>query len=265
MQFAFSQACHPLVSIRVRQQYIGPSGEEAALSMISVVLPTHNRAHFLPGAIQSVLRQSYQNFELIVVDDASTDETPDVMRTFSDERLRYIRLPTNRGPSGARNAGIREARADLIAFLDDDDEYYPQMLERAWALMNSHPSIGFSWCGVRKVQYRGGVEIAAADGIFVVPVFDDRREAYLRFLRGPRPGSGYGFVVRLKCLQEIGMFDEELRSSVDADLFIRLARRYDYRVIPEILVKVREHRGLRVSRDAIARITALERIMEKHR
>ena len=95
------------------------------MSQVSVVIPTHNRSEFLRSAIASVLSQTYQDFELIVVDDASTDSTAEVVASFNDSRIKFIRHQTNQGGSAARNTGIRASKCDYIAFLDDDDEWSP--------------------------------------------------------------------------------------------------------------------------------------------
>src|SRR5258705_13939604 len=100
------------------------------MSQVSVVIPTHNRSEFLRSAIASVLGQTYQDFELIVVDDASTDSTAEVVVSFNDSRIKFIRHQTNQGGSAARNTGIRASKCDYIAFLDDDDEWSPRKLSK---------------------------------------------------------------------------------------------------------------------------------------
>jgi glycosyltransferase involved in cell wall biosynthesis len=97
--------------------------------LVSVVLPTFNRAHLLKSALASVLSQTYKNLEIIVVDDASTDDTQQVVAVIKDHRLRYIRHVATKGGSAARNTGILAAIGSYIAFLDDDDEWYPEKVE----------------------------------------------------------------------------------------------------------------------------------------
>ena len=110
---------------------------------VSVILPVHNRADVLPRAIESVLGQELREFELVVIDDGSTDGSAEVAGSFGDERIRLIRLDRNRGGNVARNEGIRAARAPLIAFLDSDDRYFPDKL--AWTAAEF-------WCGSRGRQ-----------------------------------------------------------------------------------------------------------------
>ena len=97
---------------------------------ISVILPVHNRADVLPRAIGSVVEQELKDFELIVIDDGSTDNSAQVAESFGDQRIRVTRLDRNRGGNVARNHGIRAASAPLIAFLDSDDRYLPNKLSR---------------------------------------------------------------------------------------------------------------------------------------
>lgn len=107
---------------------------------ISIILPTYNRAHLLPRAIQSVLNQDYQDWDLLIWDDGSTDETRQVVATYTDERIKYY-LETNHGAAYARNRAAEKASGDLLAFLDSDDEWIPEKLARQVAALNSHPEI----------------------------------------------------------------------------------------------------------------------------
>lgn len=98
------------------------------MNLVSVIIPTYNRAHTLPRSIESVLNQSYSNFELIIVDDGSTDETADVIKQYNDSRIRYFHTE-NRGACAARNFGIKKARGEYISFQDSDDFWYPEKLQ----------------------------------------------------------------------------------------------------------------------------------------
>lgn len=110
---------------------------------VSVVIPTHNRSSLLRRAIQSVLDQTYQDFEIIVVDDASTDDTEAVVKGFADERIRYVRHSENRGEAASRNTGIRLAKGEYIAGHDDDDVWLPPKLEKqVKAFEKASPKVG---------------------------------------------------------------------------------------------------------------------------
>src|SRR5678815_5471292 len=116
---------------------------------VSVVIPTRNRAEFLRAAIQSVLNQTFQGFEIIVVDDASEDKTPEIVRTFTDTRMTYVRHDTNKGQGVTRNDGISRASGEFIALLDDDDEWLPGKLEKQIRVLDSSRSdVGLVYTGL---------------------------------------------------------------------------------------------------------------------
>ena len=120
---------------------------------VSVVIPTRNRAAFLQAAIQSVLNQTFQDFEIIVVDDASADQTAQVIQSFTDPRINYIRHETNKGQGVTRNDGINQASGEYVALLDDDDEWLPEKLEKQVRLLDSSPSkVGLVYTGFCKVD-----------------------------------------------------------------------------------------------------------------
>ncbi|HEU4391938.1 MAG TPA: glycosyltransferase family A protein, partial [Blastocatellia bacterium] len=107
---------------------------------VTVVIPAYNAAKYLIESVDSVLAQSFRDFEVIVVDDGSTDETPEILKSYRSE-IRCIRTD-NRGPSSARNLAIRESRGELIAFQDADDVWHPEKLSRQVALLEEHPELG---------------------------------------------------------------------------------------------------------------------------
>jgi glycosyltransferase involved in cell wall biosynthesis len=116
---------------------------------ISVIIPAYNRAGAIRLSAESVLRQTVSDLEVIVVDDASSDGTPEAAEAIGDPRLRVIRLAENRGPSGARNAGMEAARGEWIAFQDSDDEWLPSKLERQFAAMERlGPDTIGAYCGM---------------------------------------------------------------------------------------------------------------------
>lgn len=183
---------------------------------VSVVLPTHNRAPLLARAIRSVLAQTYRQLELIVVDDASTDATPDVVRSFKDPRVRYLRLDRNRRVAAARNAGIREAAGDIVAFLDDDDFWLIQKLERQLpALVGAAPEVGLNLCGHISLDPGRARYIGGADAF-----------AGMDFASGFSWNFGLiatpGWLARKRFLVEAGLFDERLRIWEDWELALRL-------------------------------------------
>ncbi|MCW8139905.1 MAG: glycosyltransferase family 2 protein, partial [Planctomycetota bacterium] len=156
----------------------------------SVVVPTHGRAAVLPRAIGSVLSQSFSDFELIVVDDASPDETPIVVSTFTDARLKYVRRPRNGGAAATRNTGIGAARGRFVCFLDDDDELLPDYLrEMHDILADAAQDVGLAWPGVVWVEDRSEVNSVILREELWRPVYGSREAAYLGFLARRRIGT----------------------------------------------------------------------------
>src|SRR4051794_16973581 len=119
---------------------------------VSVIVRAYNRGYIIREAIASILCQTYTNFELILVDDGSHDDTPQVVSEFQDDRVRYIRHETNRGVSAAGNTGMRAATGEVIAHLDSDDVWRPEMLSRLIRVLDEHREIGAVFCDVEIVR-----------------------------------------------------------------------------------------------------------------
>lgn len=236
-----------------------------ALPTFSVILPTYSRADLLGRAIHSVLAQTYSDFELVIVDDASTDNTGDVVEGFDDDRIVYVRQRVNGGVSAARNTGIRRARGQYISLLDDDDEYLPRFLEETYQQFEVAPaSVGFTWCGVRIVQDTHLGEVFVRDKLWKPPSSVDSEQRRLSFIRAQAIGTGFGLTVRAGCFETVDMFDESLKMAVDAEFFVRLGREYDFRVLEEILVKVHRHADSALTDRTPQRAEAYEQIIRKH-
>jgi glycosyltransferase involved in cell wall biosynthesis len=199
--------------------------------MVSVIIPTYNRAEYVTQAIDSVLAQSYTHYELIVVDDGSTDDTRDILQTRYSGRIRYL-YQRNKGPSAARNSGIRAARYDLLAFLDSDDLWFPQKLEIQVPLMadegivlsytNSIENEGASYEECLKVV--GGQDRFSQIGVYFgeePSIVNCPLDLLLR-----KGGSGIftPFVMcRREAVERVGGFDERMDIAEDIRLWLRLA------------------------------------------
>lgn len=193
---------------------------------VSVIIPTYNRANLVSRAIKSVLNQTYQDFEIIVVDDCSEDNTEEIVKSFNDSRIRYIKHKKNKGGSAARNTGIKRARGKYIAFLDDDDEWLPSKLEKQIMLfekLSKHYGVVYS-----------GYYIAKGDVIKrkVLPKY--RGDVYGYLLKRNFIGSPT-IVVRKECFKRAGLFDEDLPASQDWDMWLRIAKYYKFEYILEPL------------------------------
>ena len=199
---------------------LGAGRQEAGgvlMPRVSVVLPVHNRADVLSRAIESVLAQELSDFELIVVDDGSTDESATLVQSFTDERVRLVRLDRNRGGNAARNEGVTAARSPLIAFLDSDDRYLPNKLAFVVGEFDRRPPLDLLVDSFVKIQPPGARK---AEVVRRNPAIDDRelfrRALFTRQLWKATPAITVRREVALKV-----PFDETLRRLQDFDFLIR--------------------------------------------
>jgi len=185
---------------------------------ISVIIPTYNRAHLISRSIQCVLNQSYQDFEIIVVDDCSIDNTEEVIREFQkkDERIRYIRHEKNKGPAAARNSGIKAAKGEYIAFQDSDDEWLPEKLYKHMMIFKKvEKKIGVVYSGFWKI--RNGKKLYIPSPY----VFQKEGNIHKELLKGNFIGMPAS-VVRKECFTKIGNFDIKIPYLEDWELWIRI-------------------------------------------
>lgn len=222
--------------------------------LVSVVIPTHNRSALLRRAIESVRRQTYSECEIIVVDDASPDDTQEVVADIPDVRIRYVRHTCNKGGSAARNTGIECARGQYIAFLDDDDEWVANKLELQILALGDADAI---LCA------------AALNGKNFVKR-KPKEYVELRDLRkGTVASGGTGaLLARAEVFQRV-KFDETLQRCQDWDVFIRIAQSFSIRYLNAPLVKYNEGDHPRISNALIGlsgpEIEKRARILVKHR
>lgn len=223
---------------------------------VSVIIPTYNRAHLVVRAIRSVLNQSFQDFEIIVVDDGSTDNTEEVINNFNDSRIRYIRHEKNRGVSAARNTGILAARGEYIAFLDSDDEWLPQKLEKqVKAFKTLEEKVGLIYTGICFVD-PSGRPLGERRSTFSGYVFHE-------LLKRNIIGTASSVMLRRKCLISTGLFDEALPFREDYDLWIRIAKNFEIFAIPEVLTRHYIHKQPRLSANLEAKIKGHELFIAK--
>lgn len=194
---------------------------------VSVVIPTHNRPDMVVRAVRSALKQSVKNVEVIVVDDASTDDTRGALNQVTDDRLRYERLDDNVGQGAARNRGLELARGDWVAFLDDDDEWLPRHLE------------GLLWLAERKdgarVLYRPYL-VAAWGRVCRRKIQLPEGDVFTSLVSGWAPSLTSGLVVHRDVCED--GYDEELVGIEDYDFWLRLATRAGFAAHPAPLVIV---------------------------
>ena len=201
---------------------------------VSVILPTFNRATLLPYAVKSVLSQSFQDFELIVIDDGSTDETPEVVKKFNDNRLIYIRRQ-NCGRSIARNRAIGKARGRFIAFLDSDDEYLPGKLEMQVSYMQKNKDFGMTYTSAECIDCDG----KRLDEHYIASVSGNLYKA-IAFFR-PVTITLPTVMVRREVIHNVGLFDEQMDRFEDTDMWRRISKRYSIGAIESDTCRIRTH------------------------
>lgn len=190
---------------------------------ISVVIPLYNKAGHIQRAIGSVLAQTYYDFEVIVIDDGSTDGGGDIVRTVTDSRVRLV-VQENWGQSAARNRGIREASCEMVAFLDADDEWLPCFLEMVMALRESYPDAGIyatAYC----ICERNGIRSLAFDN-HVSAFTGGLLEDYFLSALGPPLFFPSSVMVPKRVMEEVGGFPANLRRGEDLQTWAQIALRY---------------------------------------
>jgi glycosyltransferase involved in cell wall biosynthesis len=207
---------------------------------VSVIIPTYNTARFLVQAIDSVLAQSLRDFEIIVVDDGSTDDTRSILRRYGDA-IRTVHQ-ANLGVSAARNAGIAASRGRLVAFLDADDVWSPVKLDRQFSGLAASP--GYRACYT-------ALEVVDSDLRTVGVNWSIRRGSTLEdlLLSGNVVGTPSSVICDRELLAGGGGFDPALSYSADWDLWVRLSAHTEFLYLHEPLVKYRQHEGA-MSQDA---------------
>ncbi|MBA7689290.1 Undecaprenyl-phosphate 4-deoxy-4-formamido-L-arabinose transferase [subsurface metagenome] len=226
---------------------------------VSVIIPTYNRAHLVSRAIESVLNQTYQDFEIIVVDDGSTDDTEEIVRSFKNERIRYIRHEKNKGAAAARNTGIKVAKGEYIAFQDSDDEWLPEKLEKQMKVFENVPQeVGVVYTDMWTITRN-------KKRYFYSPkIMPENKIIYKRVLNYGVMNIGIQTaLIKKEAFDKAGVFDEKLPRFIDLELFIRLLKYYYFYHIKEPLVNY-FHTPESISSNTKAIITARKFILDKY-
>jgi glycosyltransferase involved in cell wall biosynthesis len=214
---------------------------------LSIVIPVYNGAGFIAETVKACLNQTYRDFEVVVVNDGSKDNTAAELAQFGDA-IRVISI-SNGGVSNARNVGVRASRGEFVAFLDADDIWNPDKLERHLAAMQQFPDVGFS-CSNYKVRYQSVDASVHFDQFANDPqlVFDQPMAGDTVFqvlIRCNFVGTCSNVIARRALLEEAGLFDTSLRQAEDYDLWLRCALRTRFLVVSEVLlVKVTHETNL---------------------
>lgn len=197
---------------------------------ISIILPTYNRAYIIEKAIQSVLKQTYQDFEIIIIDDGSKDDTEKIIRGFKekDNRIKYISFDANKGAAAARNAGIKMSKGEYITFQDSDDEWVIDKLEKQMKVIETSSENIVVYCGFWRID--GDEKIYIPD----INILNREGNINKELLKGNFVDTP-SILLPKKNLEKVGMFDENLSRLQDWDLAIRLSKYYEFKLIDEPL------------------------------
>ncbi|MDH5662081.1 MAG: glycosyltransferase [Elusimicrobiota bacterium] len=212
---------------------------------VSIITPVYNREIYLEEAISSVLNQSYSNFELIIVDDGSTDNSLNVAREFArqDKRIIVVALEENRGFARARNEGLRRARGEFITCMDSDDIMLPDAIKVRVEFLNSHPEIDLVFGKIHKVIDKEGnpIENAFSEEIeqFNRKKKDNKFYEKVKKLELWTPGVAVTSMFRRKLLFQIGYYEESLLGGADKDFFFRVFRKWNPAFVPEPIILYR--------------------------
>lgn len=228
------------------------------MPVVTALITTFNRSAFLKKAIESVLAQTFRDFELIILDNSSTDDTEEVIKGFGDMRIRHIRHePMN--ISQARNLGVREARGEYIAFLDDDDEWLPCKVEKQIEVFKRKGE------GMGAALVYGGFVRIDSEGREIgahTPTLRGMILKELLFQNDPFTGSASNPMLKKSVVESLGFYNEDVPTGEDWELYLRLAEKYpiDYTIEP--VVKIRDHEGPRLG-DRLKDAARLEMLIMK--
>ncbi|MGI8351375.1 glycosyltransferase family 2 protein [Niallia circulans] len=206
---------------------------------ISIVIPTFNRSDLLVKAIKSVQAQGYENIEIVVVDDCSTDDTRKVVEKLNDKRIKYIKHKENMGGAVARNTGIQNSSGEYIAFLDSDDTWLSNKLKKQIEVFSENPEVGLVYTGFQLRDMDNNLikdKVPKCKG-WLLP----------SLLKSNCVGTTSTIMVKRSAIQNVNGFDPNLPSCQDWDLYIRLSQHIKFDYVEESLVVFFQHKGNRIT------------------
>lgn len=236
---------------------------EINIPVFSIITPTFRRPLLLKRNINSVKRQTFHDYEHIIVDDASDPETENMVKNFEDERIIFYKHSETAGAAAGYNSGIKISKGRFILFLDDDDEYLPSFLEKIYNhFSQADKKVGFIWTGISRIKDTDNGESPLYS--IVWPTRFTSKEQSL--IASTSIGNGYGVCIRKECIDTIGLYDESLITGQDTDFLFRLARCFDFETIPEVLVKIHQHSYSQLSdrKNDLVRLELREKILKRN-
>ena len=227
------------------------------MSLVTVIIPTYNRATLLPRAIRSVLAQTHRPLELLVVDDGSTDGTEAVVCGFADPAIKYIHHDRNQGQCAAINTGILAAQGEFVSFLDSDDEWSPEIVRKQLDVFAKHDER----MGV--VDTHGGAHVPEGSPV-ASHVSHLQGRIYPEALAQGHVAHSIAILVRRRCFAEIGIFDTRFSCFQDDDICFRLAKVFEFGLVPDVLAVVHVGAGDRLTADRRPYATGWHDLLCKH-
>ncbi|MCB0837381.1 MAG: glycosyltransferase family 2 protein [Bacteroidetes bacterium] len=228
--------------------------------LVSVIIPTYKRTTYLKIALDSVLKQTYGNFEILVVNDfpPMEEEIDQLVAEFNDSRIKLIHHEENGGESASRNTALTYVKGEIVALLDDDDIWEPTFLEKHVAKHQERPEVGFVYCGY--VRFWDDDVL----GKQVRPAVPSPDDMYTAMLTGKFVMASSSLIsIKKECFDECGNFDRNLPSFADWDMWVRIAQKYPFAHVEEPLTLYRHHLGVRGSTDIEKRLRGIEVISQK--
>ena len=202
----------------------------------SLIITTYNRARLLPRAVNSVLDQTYEDYELIIVDDCSTDSTPEIIQSFNDPRIRSFRHEANQGLAAARNTGIANARGEYIAFLDDDDECTPNRLADQISILDSNPDSGLVYGWIEEINDANGARRVPRN----IQNTHRGRAAFEAALTGVSDTASMAYpCIRASVIRQVGGYDERVPTNGEEAVFMASVTQVcDAEYVPSIIGRI---------------------------
>jgi glycosyltransferase involved in cell wall biosynthesis len=221
---------------------------------VSVIIPAHNSIKYLPSSLESVFQQTFTDWEILIINDGSTDGTEQCASKIEDPRVRFVSQP-HQGVSIARNHGINLSKGEYIAFLDADDLWEATKLEKQVNYLDNHLDVGliYAWTAFVDATAKptGRISSSSAEG-----------KIWLKLLEDETIPSASTVMIRRDCLDYVGMFAPNLTHAEDLELWVRIASKYSVAVIKEVLTQYRQHGG-NTSKNREKMLQGLHRVIEQ--
>lgn len=212
------------------------------LPAITVILPVYNGGKYLISSVESVLHQSYSNYEFLILDDCSTDKSWDYLNSIKNENVTLFRNEKNKGLFYNLNFLIKESKSKLVKLWAQDDIMYPKCLESFVDFFGQYPHVGFAYCGIHNIDETGIVK--QHDYTDTTPqIISTELHASIAFFTGSIAGNIANVCINRMALDKVGLFNEQMKISADFDMWVRLAREHDTGFIGDALVQLRDHTG----------------------